>query len=365
MHKFVNVFLACTLIMLSITFQPSNVADAQSTTCPAQGCKSFLPLIINGPAPTNSMHLCLVTDTGGIDDHGFNASAWHALLDAKNNLGATIAYRESQQISDYDTNIEAFTNENCDLIVTVGWMLADATYSAAQSHPNQKFTIADMSYDPILSNVTGQVFSVEQAGFLSGYMAAGTTVTGKVATFGGFPIPTVTAFMNGYAEGVNYYNTQHGASVQVIGWDTTSRTGLFTYSFDDLMAGYTLTNQLLTTYGADVIFPVAGPVGLGAAQAVLSHGNSWLIGVDTDWTITAPDYASIILTSVMKNVRATTYGVILNVKNGTFAGGDFTGNLINQGVGLGTVASSVSPALLAEIELVKTGIISGAIAVHP
>lgn len=365
MQKIVKVILACALIMLSIAFQPSSIVDAQTTTCPTQGCKAFLPLITNGAAPVNPMHLCLVTDTGGINDHSFNAAAWQAHLDAKNNLGATIAYRESQQVSDYATNIEAFTNENCDLITTVGFMLADPTLAAAQAHPNQKFTIADVSYDPILNNVSGQVFAVEQAAFLSGYMAAGKTVTGKVGTFGGFPIPVVTAFMNGYAEGVDYYNTQHGTSVQVIGWDTTTRTGLFTYSFDDQAAGYALANQLLTTDGADIIFPVAGVVGLGAAQAVQEHGNSWLIGVDSDWTITNPDYASIILTSVMKNIRATTYGVILNVKNGIFVGGNFIGNLVNQGVGLGAVASSVSPALLAEIELVKTGIISGAITAHP
>lgn len=365
MQKIVKLILACALMMVSIAFQPSSVVDAQTTTCPAQGCKAFLPLITNGTAPVKPMHLCLVTDTGGINDHSFNAAAWQALLDAKNNLGATIAYRESQQVSDFATNIDAFTNENCDLIATVGFMLGDPTLNAALAHPTQNFTIADYSFDPILNNVTGQVFAVEQAAFLSGYLAAGKSVTGKVATFGGYPIPPVVAFMNGYAEGVNYYNTQHGASVQVIGWDTTSRTGLFANSFSDQAAGYALTNQLLTTDGADVIFPVAGVLGLGAAQAVKDHGNSWLIGVDTDWTITTPDYASIILTSVLKNVRATTYGVILNVKNGTFAGGNFTGNLINQGVGLGTVASSVSPVLLAEIELVKTGIISGAIAVHP
>lgn len=365
MQKIVKVILACALMMLSIAFQPSSVVDAQTTTCPTQGCKAFLPLITNGTPPAKPMHLCLVTDTGGINDHSFNAAAWQALSDAKTNLGATIAYRESQQFSDFATNIEAFTNENCDLIVTVGFFQTDDTLAAAQAHPNQKFTIADVSYDPPVSNITGQVFATEQAAFLSGYLAAGKTVTGKVATFGGYPIPTVTAFMNGYAEGVHYYNAQHGTSVQVIGWDTTTRTGLFANSFSDQAAGYALANQLLTTDGADIIFPVAGPVGLGAAQAVKEHGSSWLIGVDSDWTITSPDYASIILTSVLKNIRATTYGVILNVKNGTFAGGNFTGNLINQGVGLGTVASSVSPALLAEIELLKTGIISGAIAVHP
>ena len=108
-----------------------------------------------------------------------------------------------------------------------------------------------------------------QDGFLGGYLAAGMTKTGKVATFGGIELPTVTIYMDGYWDGVQYYNTKHGTHVQVLGWNEQTQKGSFTGDFTNQTKGQTLT-QTFISEGADIIFPVAGNVGLGAAKAVQS-----------------------------------------------------------------------------------------------
>src|SRR4030042_3354788 len=118
-------------------------------------------------------------------------------------------YLESQQQTDYEKNINAFIDEKCDIIITVGFLLGDGTKAAAEKNPEQKFSIVDYAYDPTIPNVLGQVFSTDQAGFLAGYVAAGVSKTGKGGTFGGIQIPTVTAFRDGYALGATAHNAKH------------------------------------------------------------------------------------------------------------------------------------------------------------
>lgn len=312
------------------------------------------------PAETK-IKVCEVTDTGGIDDKSFNATAWKGVTDAQESLGIEGKYLESQEVADYEKNINAFIEEGCDLIIPVGFYLADATSAAAAANPDQKFSIVDQAYDPVIANVQSQVFQTDQAAFLAGYMAAGVTKTGKVGTYGGFPIPTVTIFMDGFARGVAYYNEQKGTAVEVLGWDINDpEAGLFSSSFDDQAKGKELGNSLMDE-GADVILPVAGPVGLGTAAAVKERGNAYIIGVDSDWALTNPDYASIILTSVMKLMDATVKGAIQQVIDGTFKGGNIVGTLSNNGVGLGTVNAAVPAELTAEVEALKPLIIDGTI----
>jgi len=183
---------------------------------------------------TKKIKVCQITDTGGIDDKSFNATAWKGVQDAMTKLGVDGKYLESKEVADYEKNLNAFVAEKCDLIITVGFLIGDATKAAAEANPDLKFSIVDYSYDPAISNVVGQIFNTDEAAFLAGYLAAGVTKTGKVGTFGGLPIPTVTIFMDGFAKGVAYYNQQKGTSVQVLGWDPAKPdTGLFSNSFDD------------------------------------------------------------------------------------------------------------------------------------
>jgi basic membrane protein A len=310
---------------------------------------------------------CEVTDVGGVDDKSFNATAWKGVEDAVKELGVEGKYLEPQQQTDYEKNINAFIEEGCDIIITVGFLLGDATAAAAGANPDQQFSIVDFAYDPPYDNVLGQVYNTDEASFLAGYLAAGVSKTGKVGTFGGIQIPPVTVFMDGFAMGVEYYNQQNGTNVEVLGWDPATQTGLFTGNFDSLDDGRSMGESLMDE-GADIILPVAGPVGLGTAAAVQERGGVYLIGVDVDWTQTAPEYTDILLTSVLKRMDVTTFKAIESAVNGTFEGGVIVGTLENQGVDIAPyhdLSSMVSSDLQAQLDEVRQGIIDGTIQTKP
>ncbi|MGH2582310.1 MAG: BMP family lipoprotein [Anaerolineales bacterium] len=314
------------------------------------------------PAEATAL-VCQVTDVGGIDDKSFNATAYKGMTDAEAALGVDSQFLESQEQGDYETNINAFIEQGCDLIVTVGFLLGDATYAAADANADQKFAIVDFPNsldETVRANLVGLLFNTDQAAFLAGYVAAGSTQTGTVGTFGGVQIPPVTVFMDGFWYGVQYYNEQHGTNVQVLGWDPAAQTGLFTGNFESTDDGRTF-GQNLIDQGADIIMPVAGPVGLGTAAAAQEAGTVWIIGVDTDWTVSASEYADIVLTSVLKNMDVAVFDSIQSVLDGTFAGGNYFGTLENNGVG---IAGSF-PELQADLDAITAGIIAGEIQTAP
>ena len=319
------------------------------------------------PTEVAKFKACEVTDTGGVDDKSFNATAWKGAQDAQAQLDIDAKYLESKEVADFEKNINAFIAEKCDIIITVGFLLGDATKAAAEANPNVKFSIVDYGYYPVIPNVVGQAFQTDEAAFLAGYLAAGVTKTGKVGTFGGMNIPTVSIFMDGFARGVLQYNAVHGTMVETLGWNIDTKEGLFTNDFSDQQKGNDMAVSLMDE-GADIILPVAGPVGLGAAAAVKARGNAYIIGVDSDWFLTAPDYADITLTSVMKNMDITTFEVIKAAKEGTFAGGSVVGTLANGGIALApfhNLDSMVSADLKAELETVKAGILAGEFVFNP
>jgi basic membrane protein A len=330
-----------------------------------------------GPAPTGGgFKVGQVTDLGGIDDKSFNATAYAGITQAQADLGVEGKYLESKQQSDYAKNIQQFLDEKTDLIVTVGFLLGVDTATAAKANPGTKFAIVDYAYPDCfgsqvegkdcgsaseLPNVLGLTFSTDQAAFLAGYAAAGSTKTGKVGTFGGINIPPVTIFMKGFQAGVNYYNQQKGTTVEVLGWDTAKSDGLFTGNFDSTDDGRSFAQSLMQE-GADIIMPVAGPVGLGSAAVCKETGQCRIVGVDTDWTISAAEYKDIVLTSVLKNMNVAVFDAIKAAKDGTFKGGVYVGTLANNGVGLAALAGA-SAELQAELDQIKADIISGKITV--
>jgi len=330
---------------------------------------SLLLTACGTPAPVveEKFKACQVTDTGGIDDKSFNATAWKGVQDAVTQYGIEGKILESAQAADYEKNINAFLEEGCDIIVTVGFLLGDATKAAAEANPDAKFAIVDFAYDPTIPNVVGLVYNTDEAAFVAGYLAAGMTKTGKVGTFGGIQIPTVTIFMDGFYYGVQYYNTQKGTAVEVLGWDPVAATGLFTNSFEDQTLGNQYAIQLMDQ-GADIIMPVAGPVGIGAAAAVKDRGNALFIGVDSDWVVYQPDYSSVILTSVNKGMDTMTTAVIKSAMDGTFAGGVLVGTMANNGVSIAPyhdLDASVPAELKAEVEQIQKDIVAGTLKVKP
>jgi basic membrane protein A len=304
---------------------------------------------------------CMVSDSGGFDDKSFNQAGFEGLQAVSNDLGIEIATAESVDEADYATNIAQMVSSGCDLTITVGFLLGDATAEAAAANPDSDFAIIDFAYDPAIENVKGIVFDTDEAAFLAGYAAAGSTQTGTIATFGGMNIPTVTIFMDGFLAGANYYNETNGTDVKVLGWDGAN--GSFTDDFADQTKGQNLAQGFIDQ-GADIIMPVAGPVGLGAAAAAKAAGNTWIIGVDTDWTVTT-DYGDIILTSVMKLMGPAVYDVVQEAAIGEgFSNENYVGTLENGGVGLGPSAAAVPAEVVTKLEELKAGIIDGSIPVE-
>lgn len=307
---------------------------------------------------------CMVSDAGGFDDKSFNQSGYEGLVRAEEELGIEIATAESSSDDQYATNIEAMVAADCDLIITVGFLLSQATVDGALANPDVAFAIvddlADNDYDGTIDaeNIKPITFETDEAAFLAGYAAADASATGTVSTFGGINIPSVAIFMDGYLAGVNKYNEDNGTAVNVLGWDGSD--GSFTGDFEDQSKGST-TAQGFIDQGADIILPVAGPVGLGAAATAQEAGNTWIIGVDSDWTQTSPEYSSIIFTSILKNIGNAVYDTIAEGVDG-LSFEPYVGTLENEGVGVADFAEgAVSDETLATLEELSAGIIAGEI----
>ncbi|HLQ53774.1 MAG TPA: BMP family ABC transporter substrate-binding protein [Streptosporangiaceae bacterium] len=336
--------------------------SSSSSTSPSTSASS------SAPAAAGKFKACMVTDTGGINDKSFNQSSYAGVLAAaKANSNITPSYLQSTSTSDYAANISAFLAQKCGIIVTVGFLMGGATQTAAKANPSQKFAIVDFSYSPALNNVDALLFNTLQDGFLGGYLAAGMTKTGKVATFGGQKLSTVTIYMDGFYDGVQYYNKKHHKSVTVLGWNEKTQNGSFTNSFTNLTAGQQIANTFITE-GADIIFPVAGGVGLGAAKAVQTAdkagGHVNMMWVDVDGCISAATYCPYFITSVEKGITTAVKTAVLAAAGGTFKGGNYIGTLSNGGVGLAPYhdfASKVPAALQAELATIKTDIENGTI----
>jgi basic membrane protein A and related proteins len=317
---------------------------------------------------------CLVTDEGGVDDRSFNETAWAGVEQAEAQLGVETALLESSGPDDYEPNINAFIAQGCDIIVTVGFLLGDDTAAAAEANPEQLFAIVDFNFfdeetgeDVTYENVRELTFGTDEAAFLAGYLAAGMTETGRLGTFGGIPIPPVTIFMNGFEAGMNYYNEQKGTDVELLGWDAAAEDGLFTGDFTNQDNGRRVTETLLEE-GADIILPVAGPVGLGAAAAVEDAGDAMLIWVDTDGCVSASDFCPLFLTSIMKNMDVAVFDSIQAALEERFEGGLYVGTLENDGVGIAPYhefEGEIPDDLKTEIEEVRQGVIEGSIPVAP
>jgi basic membrane protein A len=306
---------------------------------------------------------CQVTDAGGIDDRSFNQTAYDGLLMAEEELGVETAFLESGGDEDYAPNIDALMAQDCDLIVTVGFLLGDATQAAAEANPDQDFAIVDFAYEDPIDNVKPLLFETDQAAFLAGYLAAGMSETGTVGTFGGINIPSVTIFMDGFLAGIEHHNTEKGTDVQLRGWDGSD--GLFTGDFENQDNGRQ-TAQSLLDEGADIIFPVAGPVGLGAAAAVQDAGDASVIWVDTDGCESASEYCDLFLTSVTKRIDNAVLAAVESAQGGELDGEPYFGTLENEGVGLAPYnefEEEVPQELKDEVEALQESIIAGEISV--
>lgn len=148
-------------------------------------------------AADDEFKIGLITDVGGVNDGSFNQSAWEGLEKAGEELGVEVNYLESATDADYQPNMETFVDEDYDLIISVGYMLADATREAAEANPDTKFAIIDDSSID-LPNVTSLMFKAEQASYLVGYVAGLTTKTNNIGFVVGMTNETMNQFGYGY-----------------------------------------------------------------------------------------------------------------------------------------------------------------------
>jgi basic membrane protein A len=310
---------------------------------------------------------CQVSDTGGIDDKSFNQNAWKGMQDAEAKLGIEVKFLESRTAADYEKNINQFVSEGCDMIVTVGFLLGDATKVAAEANPDIRFAIVDFAYDPAIPNTEGLVYSTNEAAMLVGYVSAGMSESGVMGTFGGINIGgPVTDFMDGFVAGANFYNSENGTTVRVLGWDPVAKEGSFTGNFDSLDDAKALTVPMLQE-GADVILPVGGPIGGGAYAALQeSAAVDYGIGVDVDWVQTAPQYKDVLLTSVLKKIDVSVAAAVERAFNSDPAQPVFVSTLANGGVDMGPFnefESAVPQELKDGAAALKDKIISGEVKV--
>lgn len=314
-----------------------------------------------------TLKFCQVTNVAGIDDKSFNQLAWQGMLKAQEDFGVEVQVLESRQQSDYEVNINTFIEQGCDLIVTVGFLMTDATLAAAEANPDFNFSTIDVEGLGI-SNVIGNGTEINQSTFLAGYLAAGMTETGKVGTYVGMLLPSTQPFMDGYAMGVQYYNDAKGTDVEVLGWDMESQSGMEVGNFESLDDGRAFAEALMDE-GVDIIMPVAGPVGLGSLAVMVERGNGLIIGVDDDWAEQNPEQTDFILASAIKRIDVFVYDSVEKVIEGTFTGGeDYILTLENSGTSLGygsTWVDKIPDELKTEIEDLIPKIVSGEIETLP
>jgi len=319
--------------------------------------------VVETEAPAAKLKICNVNDMGGVDDKSFNATAWKGVLDAEEKYGVEGSFLESEQQTDYEKNINSYLSAgDCAIIIGIGYNISAATKAAAEANPDQKFGIIDDAYDPVLPNVAASVYNIDQATYLLGYLAASQTKTGIIGTYVGMLFPSTANFMDGFYNGMMKYNEVHGTSVRLIGWDPAAYTGLEVGNFSDVDKGKTITLGLLDE-GADIIMPVAGPVGAGTLAAVKERG-ALMVGVDTDWSVLYDADSEYVLGSALKRMDFWLLNTVGTVVDGTFAGNTFVGTLENEGVAIAVgvdFQDKIDPAILAEIDQLKADIIAGTI----
>ena len=307
----------------------------------------------NGESASNDEKITvgMITDVGGVNDQSFNQTSWEGLQAVQKELGedkVEVKYLESKQDADYVPNIEQFVDEETDLIIGIGYKLADAIEQAAKNYPEQQFAIVDHAYENQPENVTSLVFEGNVAGYLVGLIAGQMTETNKVAFIGGMESVVLKEFEVGYKAGVKDANPEAEVLVQ------------YANSFSDSALGKSIANAMISK-GVDIVFPCAGAAGTGAIEAA-KEANKMAIGVDKDQNDLAPNN---VITSAMKNVNIAVADLVKALADGTYKAGEVKmSTLATGGVGLApTTEKNVPAEVLSFVEEKSKEVIDGKIKV--
>jgi len=344
----------------------------ESTAPESVAPASSAPAESSAPAADYSAwKACVAFDTGGLGDKGFNDLAKKGLDDAKT-LGFQVAYSEAQGATDYAANIQRLIDEGCNSIITVGFNQAQATVEAVKANTDIAFGQVDAVWDeatngPTPANFSGLDFQIDEAATLAGYVAAGVSKSGVIGTYGGQQFAGVTRFMDGYYAGIALYNKAHGTTAKLLGWDAAKQTGTFVGG-DNPWGDPAKGEQLAKTFidqGADIVAPVAGGTGNGSIKAMLA-AKGYAIGVDTDQSLSLPEYAAALLTSAQKVIDVAALDTFKKNAGGDLGGENYLGTLENKGVLISPFHDfdSVIPAdLKSEIDTLSGKISDGSVKV--
>ena len=325
---------------------PFGLAALTAALCVAAG------FVSNGTAaPRAAFKAGLVSDVGRFNDKGFNQFQLVGLKRAAAKLKIQYRAVESRSAGDYLPNMASLARSGFNIVISAGFLLADATEAVAQQFTNTKFAITDYSVANFKShptNIEGLTYATQQNSYLIGCLAAHVAArSGKknISVVGGVKIPPVDTFLAGYKAGAQ--RCVPGTTVQI---------GYSQDFIDQAKCKSVAQNQL--DAGSQVVFGVAGPCGLGALDAAKEAGK-WAVGVDVDQSY----LGTYILTSAVKRVDQGIFLAVKGAKAGKgFKGGqDLVFNLKNNGVGLGKISpkAHLKKAWLAQVALLKKQIISG------
>jgi len=289
----------------------------------------------------------LVTDIGGLNDHGFNHLAYLGLQEAASKLGVATRVLESHSNADYIPNMSTLAQQGYNLIICVGFLMDSSVVTVAKKFPKVKFMIIDNGWskgNP--PNLEGTLFHEQEAGYLVGYLS-GLLYKNKpvtMSTVGGQKIPPVDRYIAGFQAGAKAANPQvtllNGYSQDFVAQDKCKNLAL---------------QQI--AQGSKVVFQVAGGCGLGALDAA-KQKHVWGIGVDADQSYIGPQ----VLTSALKRVDTDVFTTIKQLRNGIWKGGrTFTFDVANGGIDIGKVSPKVPKAIVAKVEAIKAKIKAGKI----
>ncbi len=286
----------------------------------------------------------MITDTGGLGDESFNDSAYLGLTNAENDFGVEVSVLESATADDYGPNLSAAAENGADLIISVGFLMQQATADAAAQFPEQKFAIIDAVVDA--PNVAGLTFNEHEGSFLVGVIAGLTTETDTVGFVGGMQFALIEKFQYGFEAGVMSVNPDAEVIVN------------YTGAFDDPQLGK--ENALAQhKLGADVIYHASGACGIGVIEAAGEQGF-WAIGVDMDQSSLDPEH---VLASMIKRVDTATYLATKAIVDDAFDGSNFVFGLTEEGVGYSDMAGNVPADVAETVEMYSMAIKDGTIVV--
>ena len=339
-HKLV-VAIAAASLMVPVALAPANAAGVKQK-------------------------VCVALDTGGINDKSFNELSYAGAKSAMAKGYASAIKYIPKTATSYEENVAQCVKDKSTVIVGVGYLLGDAITASAKANPGIKYIMVDFPSGG--ANVKGLTYKTNENSFLAGYMAAGYSKTGVVATYGGAPIPTVSIFMDGYAQGVEYYNDVKNKSVKVLGWDRKTKTGTFVGGFTDQVKAKEFS-VAFEAQKADVIFPVGGSLVVGTVDNSLKSGKSVALWVDADAHLAAPKYDSVVMVSVLKGLAISVEQAIKSVYDGKFTKTTYVGTLKNKGVSISPLygkykSSLISKELQTEVADLATNIAAGYITVE-